>query len=289
MSTWQPRSTAPFELFALEHDRISRFLHATEHAYRLATDAACKVDPSLPLRSLFPKTSRLRRLDSLKRYISRERTPETRPPAKVQDFLKDLSDSWDHLYEAVVVQEVGVFELYLREWSWCAASVELEHPPRGASPERLECLNSLRKRLSSAVRSRSLTLNEFVDHFPRVGLELQKSPHWRTRVPSFEEAAPGLSAFDVTQMWREVRNLIIHHDRLVHQDFLNGPGKVWQQMEAEAIHTGKRLVERPLHLGKKLPLVLRHVLFCLTTIYQAAVVLYLAWPGGFEGREVTLK
>lgn len=86
-------------------------------------------------------------------------------------------------------------------------------------------------------------------------------------------------------MWREIRNLIVHHDRVVHADFELRHKATWDANESSS----RGEAARPLQTGVALPIDTIDVIFCFTPCFKTAELLHdalteLAAGGAGMGR-----
>lgn len=265
-----------FKEFCHQHDTVNRFLRSTEVCYRFTRMHVDPRDEADLVRSLFP--ARWKRYDSLKNYRGRFEETERRNQATLQDLKGDMSEGWDIILEAVVVKEVSAFEQFVRDWTLAAAMLQIQDQNTKLPAKQKTLLSKLVNDLTANPRL-SITLSRLAEYFPALITLLESTTHKRAIHPILSASRIGISCLDAAQMWREVRNLILHHNRIVHNDFYRRWSPIWGNITTDAKQSGRRIAIRPAMLGKRLPLVLRHTIFCLTTCYQAAVVFHIAASG----------
>jgi len=263
---WWPPHGDPFQVFWDHHRHMNRFLRSTEMAYTLSVSRIRQEGTRLsaPLERLFPPEDVPS--ESLSRYWPIEAEPRRRStaPVPVGDFLGDLERDWETLFESVLVRYLGGFEIFLKTWAWHAADTSAGR----------EALASLRRSLETDVRS-SPNLRAIVRILPVIQQILTNTPHiYRSREGTAPERPEetGLNCFDVAEMWREVRNLVVHHNRIVHADFLEGTAPTWEIVEADARGDGPAVLRSPV-IGQPLPLDLQDVVHCFTTCFRTAEIL----------------
>jgi len=277
MNGLESKSETAFGIFEHHHVLINRFFHSTEISYRLTNMYVNPFENTRLVCSLFPK--KWKRYDSLKQYLTRlEEGAAKKEKGNISDLKEDISDNWDTLYESVIIKEVSAFEKFVRDWALTAANMEISTQGRGLPEDRKSLLKKLIDDFS--INSRiNISIGKLADFFPTVTNILNSTPHTRTCHPLLSAPRFGISCLRAAQMWREVRNLILHNDRIVHQEFMRNWSKTWLDIAREARSSGHLIAIRPAQIGQKLPLVFRHVIFCLTTCYQAASLLRLATEG----------
>jgi hypothetical protein len=269
-------TNAAFKAFAARHEDANRWLRSNDVSSRLARILAKQQDPTSPVKVLF--TSNRRRRDILKRYYGRYGGSGRSEQATVADFLLDLGLGWESTLESVIVQETGALEMFIREWVLVAVRQAITASKSTSTGRVAELTNVATDIQSKPYRTVSLT--QVSKLFPALRLALELT-HLRTNRPFLSPLSGEITCRASVDLWREVRNLILHHDRIVHAKFYDEYGKLWLTLQQESRDRGVKLVPSRCHIGKPLPLVARHAVFCLTSCYQAAVVLNLA-AGGTE-------
>ena len=272
---WRPRSRTPFQLFAEAHEGNNRYEATLTLARHLAVNAIVGSARDEPVTALFPKRVKARRMDVLKRYKGPWSAARDRRQATIGDFARDLRNSWQPFYESILIRELSALELFIREWAWNAATAALLE----TRDETIR--NRLNRLLNKTERPTPVNLADVDAAFPRLGRILASSPGTRRVTDVLDEVAViDLSVASQYQMWKDVRNAIVHNDGFVSPYLSQQQSERWEAMHREAIREGHHIRFRPLDIGMPLPLVYRHVPFCLTCCFQTAVVLHTAWPLG---------
>lgn len=180
-------------------------------------------------------------------YQAPRRGKETRSWATAQDFLRDVRILGRWTTEPLVLFLVSAFEIFIRQW--CFAEGQ----------ERLRRMVALgRRELSSLIWNlRSLprytpTLGVVADAFPDIGCKLRKSACQRPETGM----STSIDAFRGAELWREVRNLLVHHHGRIHQDFVKqgGYGQLWEQIHRESSMQRRSSARLGLVAGKHLSL-----------------------------------
>lgn len=264
-----------FKAFCQRHDAMNRWFRSADLSRRIARIHAQKYDPRSPAKLLFDHDRR--REDVLKQYRGRFSELGRKPQASIADFLLDLRDGWETILESVIVYEAGALEMYIR--GWALSAIEQALTSSKVSRTRSADLLQFKEQIQTTPY-RTVSLDRIATLFPSLKLFLNSTTHVRSTRPLLSVASSDLSCRSVADLWREVRNLILHHDRVVHERFHERYSKIWFSMQEEANEQGRRIRPRPCRVGTRLPLVSRHVVFCLTSCYQTAIVLYIAAGGG---------
>jgi len=267
-----------FKAFATRHEAVNRWFRSTEISYRLGRMLAQGQDSAFPVKALFAHD--FRRSDVLKQYRGRFSESGRTPQASIADFLLDLRDAWGALLESVIVQEAGALEMFIREWA-LAAIQEALLASKSLPKDRKSELESVAHEIRIEPY-RTVSLTRVARLFPTLQEALNSTTYLRSKRPFLSPATGDVTCRSVADLWREVRNLILHHDRLVHQKFYENYAGLWLALQKESRNRGAMLVPRACYVGHPLPLVARHAVFCLTSCYQAAVVLHIAAGGSGE-------
>jgi hypothetical protein len=81
----------------------------------------------------------------------------------------------------------------------------------------------------------------------------------------------GMNCWEMPGMWREIRNLIVHHDSVAHTAFIKSNERTWrvgrQPVQSKTPNTDVLVA------GAKLPLEARDVIHCFTHCNKTARVL----------------
>jgi hypothetical protein len=274
-SAGSPRldTNSPFGKFVKRHEAANRWFRSTNIAYMAAKMLAGERDPMALAQTLLPK--KLRWKHTFQHYPGRHSDLGRTSRATVADFLQDLKEGWNAVLRATIIREVGALEIFLRDWATDAlyAAITAE----GAS---LRCATkqALRTALEDLTSDpfRTVSLTKIGGFFPAVKGVLTESTHLRSLRPMLAPGTPDLNCQSAAELWREVRNLLLHHDGIVHSRFVEKHGGLWMALQKDARERGSAIALRKSEVGNSLPVVTRHVIFCFTSCYQTAVILYLA-------------
>ncbi len=168
------------------------------------------------------------------------------------------------LAQAAIVKEASDFELFLGCWVW---NMLLEMV--GKKNQRP---TTKHERLFSRIvdQHKMPTRDEVLRAFPQAKEALnqaarRKSAPW-LKDDQGTESSP--SAWDVTEMWQEVRNRLVHKNGIVDKEFINSQyHKTWIAVCADKKGTAPLLLDSPF------PLEQRHVEICFTNYDVAASAL----------------
>lgn len=264
-----------FKSFTERHEAVNRWFRSSEIAICLARIHTENYDGAVQVRKLFKNDNRPR--ETTKQYRGRFSEEGRAPEASVDDFNLDMKEGWQSLLESVIVQEVGALEMFLREWMLAAIEEALTSSHR-VSPTRVKELNTMATEIKLDPY-RSMSLSRVASTFPTLRHALETTTHLRSTRPFLSTASGSLSCRAVADLWREVRNLILHHDRIVHHKFFSNHSQVWLEMQTEAQSRGGLISPKQCKVGAQLPIAVRHAVFCLTSCYQIAVLLHVAANG----------
>lgn len=197
---------------------------------------------------------------------------EKREEVTVAHFMDDLKGiSSDLMYESVVVNEIRALELLLNSLFETVAPYVLESDSVRPNTKRM-VLQKL-TRVSGNERD-TVSLKELSSLLPNLGVVLASSTYKREENPLLSTKINGISCMDSVSMWREVRNLVIHHDGKVNKRFSDQWSHMYLAILGDRVPTSKVLPT-----GTPLLIRLRNVIYCMTTCYQTSVVLYVALGG----------
>ena len=225
----------------------NQMLRASQVAYHFANQAVRDEPPNQSLASLLQGQVALRDV-SMRYGAPREAT--------VSVFRRDLGVIDRRLQDAVIVYYIGAFERFLNNFCREAATTLT------ARGEDRHLLAKLLKEATGDGGDRwSIKLASAADRFPEIKARLTES--FPTHQP-LEYVPPKWNCFSVTEMWREVRNLIVHHDRKVHQTFINAVGAQWKGYRS----TFKKRASKPA-VGSNLPLEYQDVIHCFTHVRRS--------------------
>lgn len=261
---------SPFARFVIRHEEANRWFRSTNIAYRMTRLHCAQQNETDLAQSIIPVKLRWRH--TFQHYPGPLKEGVRTPRATIADLVSDLRENGKGLLEATIVREVGALEIFLREWALAALSFALDPSITSHTSERVRKLEETRKSILDRPYQ-SVSLARIVELFPAIGAVLSQSTHLRAVQPLLGEGSGDLNCQVVALLWRDVRNLILHHDRIVHQRFIQKFGPLWLAIQTDAKNRGKTIIPRPCRVGRPLPLVERHLVFCFTTCYQLASVL----------------
>lgn len=265
----------PFEEFAQRHEHLNRFFWSTDASYHLANAHIASLPRDRPVRELVARTQGTQY--TFAKYLARYQEGQARQRATVEDLKHDLSQNVRHLAYAAIVQEATNLEQYLRDWTMVAGRLELVRIGEKRS-ERREQIVGVLKDLDRNSRL-SMSLRSLGSVFPAVLKTLGSTTHRRSFTRLLSTPIPGATCLDAAQMWRDVRNLIVHRGGRLYADFVNTWSPIWERIIDDAAKGGSRVQRTHLRPGWRIPLSKRHVVFCLATCFQTAVVLHIAVGG----------
>ena len=268
---------SPFGRFVQRHEAANRWFRSTNVAYMAAQMLAGERDSTALAQTLLPQ--KLRWEYTFQHYPGRHSDLERTSKATVADFLLDLREGWQALLRATIIREVGALEIFLREWATDALQAAITAEGASLQSATRQALRTALEDLTSDP-FRTVSLTKIGGFFPAVKGVLTGSTHLRSLRPMLAPGTPDLSCQTVAELWREVRNLLLHHDGIVHSRFFEKHGELWMVLQKKARERGSAIALRKSEVGKSLPVVTRHVIWCFTTCYQTAVVLYLATKQG---------
>lgn len=263
-----------FHDFARAHEYANRFFWSTDASYHLASHAIDHLSGTTIARNVVPLNERRRYTFS--HYKARFEPGHPRTFATVADLKHDLAHNHRHLVKTTILEAVSNLEHYLNKWIRIAVSAELRS--RKLADGRKRSLVGLMDTFEQNYR-KSMSLPELDRYFPALGNILRSTTHKRTYTPLLSVPIAGVTCLDAAQMWREIRNLILHHGGRCHADFVKKWGAVWESIIDDEARRGKKVGARKLLVDATLPIGKRHVTFCLETCYQTAVVLFIAGGG----------
>jgi hypothetical protein len=174
----------------------------------------------------------------------------------IRTLREDLDGADRRLQDAVIVYYVGAFERFLN--GFCIEA--------GQILTTRDCdARGVLKRLNDDVEHQgdrwSINLWRAAEHLPEIKARLILSIPTHRPV---RNAPPIWNCFTMTQMWVEIRNLIVHHDRRVHETFNNKFGKPWQVYRSSFENRPAKLT-----VGSELPLGYRNVTHCFTHVRRS--------------------
>lgn len=244
---WLSKAAKQHELyvtFCQDQVTANQMLRATQAAYHLAEQAVRDQPSSELLATLF--RNQIVPPDVFRRYGSSE-------GATVGALRGDLKSVDRRLQDAVIIYYVGAFERFLNNFVVAASKIITTRGQRRPTLEKL---------LQKAQSDRwAIDLENASKNLPEIRARLRDS--YPTHKP-LEHVPPTWDCFIVTQMWREVRNLILHHDRRVHETFNRETGAHWAGYRS----TFRKRATVP-EVGSSLPLDYRDVIHCFTHVRRS--------------------
>lgn len=235
-----------YAAFRRDQGTANQMLRASQAAYHLADQAARGQPPGQLLAALFRDGAVP--FDVAERY----RPADT---ATVGLLLRDMREVDRRLQDAVIIYYVGAFERFLSNW---CRDAEIR-PARDTSHRRI--LENMLRDVSKKGDRWSINLKGAADAFPEIKDRLTAS--FPTHRP-LANVPPAWDCFTVTEMWREVRNLVVHHDRVLHQSFIAKVGPHWTGYRSSFQAKPAKLTA-----GHKLPLGYRDVVYCFTHVRRS--------------------
>jgi hypothetical protein len=191
---------------------------------------------------------------------------QKRSPATVGAFLKHLKNARIHLLESIIVSYLAGFERFLKDWSFSALIIV-----GSANANKLaEIVNS---------ENRNVRLDHVVDAFKdATGPALRRQiPLTRSRRSERAEnfySQRGLSCIQMTDMWRQVRNVIVHHEGILSKMEKAEISNLWKNFSRIGPVTAAESVESdPPIDAQRVHLRAHHVVYCFTNTYTTAKVL----------------
>jgi len=266
-----------FKEFWTRHEANNRHLWSSRIAAQFvrAYIEGHKIDPSTTIKTFLRENlkAQLHRNINIRHYKGPYvEGVKKRVEVSVAHFLDDLEGiSSDLMYESVVVNEIRALELLLKAVFETVAPYVLESD--SVQPNTKRMISQRLTKVSGNERAR-VGLNELSSLLPNLGVVLDSSTYKREENPLLSTKINEISCMDSVSMWREVRNLIIHHDGKVNKRFRDRWSHIYLAILGDRIPTSKVLP-----VGAPLLIRLRNVLYCMTTCYQTCVVLYVALGG----------
>ena len=274
-----------FDFFAEKHQTNNVYLWSTQLAVQMASIQLKQDDPNLEcgldeyLRMKYTKNIR-RNLDA-RRYIKTrgkngdsDDDSSTIQYPQTQALVTDLSQTRGIIYETVIVNEIRALEIFLSTLFRKYAD-KLAHESN-VNEDVKDKSNKLLSKLKANPRA-SIPLRYIYALFPAIEALAKNTTHKKSHSPMLA-SANGVSCHQAIELWREIRNLIIHHDGVIYREFRDIYSDTYFRLRDER---GLR-PHGPLPLGQKLKLDIGHATFCLTSCYQMASVLNLAAAGKHE-------
>ena len=191
-----------------------------------------------------------------------------RHPVTVCAFTKQLHLGRRHLFESVLVFYLAGFERFLKEWSFAALML---------------MGNAEAKDLAAVVNTghRNVRLTHIIKAFQdAAGFALrQEIPllgnRESNRAERFYELEK-LSCVEVTDMWRQIRNVIVHHEGKLDKMEDADIRKLWGKFSRLRPTQQSPVTSVLLIDAKRVHLEAHHVVYCFTNTYKTVTVLMTA-------------
>jgi len=194
---------------------------------------------------------------------------DDRPELIVEHLMNDLEHiSSDCLYHSIIVNEIRALELLINGVFETISSYILAK--NSTDNENKESIKKILQRINSNERY-SVSLKQVCSLLPNIAALLNGTTYKREANPFLSTKVHCLSCMDVVSMWKEIRNIIVHHDLKATPEF----SKRWSKMFL-TIMTANANNTKVISPGGKVVIRLRETMFCMTTCYQTAVVLSIA-------------
>ena len=198
-------------------------------------------------------------------------------PATFSDFIGHLRIVRSHIFESVLVSYLAGFERFLKEWSYSALMLMGD----GTANDLASIVNT---------EHRNVRLTHILSAFQQAaGFALrERTPLRRARESKRAEqfySEQGLSCIEVTEMWRQIRNVIVHHEGKLSKMEHATITELWKKFSLQkpgrgptTLQTLSPVDERRVHLHG------HHLVYCFTNTYTTVTVLMsaldsLAKPG----------
>lgn len=258
-----------YEQYLARHEHLGRLLAVTVIAFEIAKSAAASHSGDQPIAAIVG-TDEKRTPFVISGY--RRRATRTWPPVggTVADFVADLNDLTPTWFELIVVRGMSAFEEAVKQYGTMVVERELARGNR--SSELVELL-----RLSYLPRQ-SPTLAHLYRTSEQVRQALSEIPavFRRDALGDRREVSlgPGWSAYSVAEMWRDVRNCLVHRRGVVGQPFFDRYESMWRGIYLAATsHDSLPSEGSTLTVGQPLVLSSGHVIYCLMSCQQVVKAL----------------
>jgi|ERR1700722_8241312 len=251
--------------FKIHQALANQILRSTQVAMQLALDHVehLALPPDLELNEHWGKKSTLSPI--LEQYVVFE---GGKHPVTVGAFRKHLELGRRHLFESVLVFYLAGFERFLKEWAYAALMLM----GNDEAEDHAAIVNT---------EHRNVRLKHIIKAFQdAAGVALQQEmPLLGNRESSRAQRfykRENLSCVEVADMWRQIRNVIVHHegkpDKMEDADIR----KLWGRF-SRLRPTRQCPVTSVLPINaKRVHLEAHHIVYCFTNTYKTATVLMTA-------------
>lgn len=245
------------------HEHLSRVLAACLHGLDLAETAIKDYSDLTPLHEVL-ETSSLRSGFSLWSYRRPGTSGPEAEPARVGDFRSDIEPATLALCRLVVIETLSAFEEAIEQYGGMV--VRSQSSTSGWTPA-INKLNGFCRDPHKSPR-----LSHLCDADSRLKPALERLPPFYVRNHRGDERLvrmPGsIHSYNVADMWKKVRNLLVHHGGLVDDEFLHDYdyASIWTQVD-QASRSGfdstPTSAAAGLTLRDPLQLTPGHAIYCL--------------------------
>jgi hypothetical protein len=253
------------------HQTVSNYLlRSSQLAVYLAHEyiESLDVQPKLALTEYWDKTSELWPI--LEQYIVYE---EGDPfPATFSNFVEHLDIVRCHIFESILVSYLAGFERFLKEWSYSALML-IGH---GEAKELASIVNTEHK---------NVRLTHIVSAFQQgAGFALrERAPLRRLRESKRAEqfyAQQQVSCIEATEMWRQIRNVIVHHEGKLSKMEQATISELWKKFSSQKPGRARKNIEALSPVDEPhIHLQGHHLVYCFTNTYTTVTVLMSAFDG----------
>ena len=262
-----------FKRFWKQHEENNRFLWGMRSSSLFARGyiEGHELDAKMPLKTFLRDELKghWRKSINLKHYKGPYvEGAEERPELLIEHFMLDMKRNSKHIYQYVIIGEIRALEILLNGIYHSIASYILASDSVDESSKLR--IGRILNRTQTDERY-SVALKQLADLLPTLGALLEGSTYKREKNPFLSTKINGISCLDAVQMWKEIRNLVIHRDGQVSHNF----SRRWSKKLIGIMRDDSK-DSRVIHPGSRISISLRQTMFCLTTCHQTAVLLYIA-------------
>ena len=249
-------SRAPYATFLEKHERINQSYRLTRIAYRLMEATCAGLPPDSSLTDvLVPLLAGRGNKQDIRKY-------ESRSP-HIKNVLDDLTRQYTLVDETVMLRNTSLFEAY--SLSWCCnmllATLENNYDLSREQKEITVCvvqkgrLPFPRRVSGKNGRFYANGLSQIIHAFPKVRNRLTITPR-RKKHPQTQRKEPPayneVNALEVIEFWQDVRNLVIHNERIVTDGFVKKRSAIWDVLRSDLSYVPPIRVNHPLPLNTPL-------------------------------------
>lgn len=257
-----------YERYLERHKELGRRLAATLIAMDLAEPYVTRFSGEKLVRELPRLRKRgLRSRLIVSGYLKPDTIRSGREPATASDFRADIENTIFALCRSIVIDALSALEEALKEYGRELAAREFGKGNRGSAIVdliRRSYLPHESPNLSHLCKAASDVENALSD-LPPVFIRDEHGDRREVTLPG------GWSAFKVLEMWRQVRNQLVHGNDLVEPQFLQQYKKVWAAIDKAAKYrTSHRSGPGTgtLVAGQRFQLTPGHAVYCLISCQQ---------------------